>query len=268
MRLDEKGLEAAARAVHASPAFQPAAGPWTSSSRVSEKQALAAAEAAALAYLSALKAEPAGWQWRKGTSNRHHPDQWEWTQWQPGRFPPSYVARAFVRLEERPLYLHPAATPTPATVSEEAERKFKRGDRVTKTKGSSWTGRVVGFYSTDLTPIGYCVESENEPGSVQIYPEAALAPAQPKMMSEAKKSARDRWPEPGDKMRFLNRNGYDSELEAARKVFNTSDTYTVRGFDLGSLSSRITFQGISGRWNSVMFDFEERETALAADGRG
>jgi hypothetical protein len=53
-------------------------------------------------------------------------------------------------------------------------RKFNLGDRVTKTKGSSWTGLVVGFYSTSLTPIGYAVESENEPGSVQIYPESAL----------------------------------------------------------------------------------------------
>ena len=59
------------------------------------------------------------------------------------------------------------------------EKKFKLGDRVRKTKGSSWNGVVVGFYSTELTPIGYCVESEREKGSVQIYPESALelAPA-------------------------------------------------------------------------------------------
>lgn len=56
-------------------------------------------------------------------------------------------------------------------------RKFSLGERVTKTKGASWTGRVVGFYETGLTPIGYAVESEKEPGSVQIYPEAALAAA-------------------------------------------------------------------------------------------
>lgn len=56
----------------------------------------------------------------------------------------------------------------------EEAAKFQLGDRVTKTKGSSWTGLVVGFYSTSLTPIGYAVESENEPGSVQIYPESAL----------------------------------------------------------------------------------------------
>lgn len=48
------------------------------------------------------------------------------------------------------------------------------GDRVEKVKGSCWTGRVVGFYRTELTPYGVCVESEREPGSVQIYPEAAL----------------------------------------------------------------------------------------------
>ena len=48
------------------------------------------------------------------------------------------------------------------------------GTRVTKRKGSSWTGRVVGFYSTELTREGYAIESENEPGSVQIYPIAAL----------------------------------------------------------------------------------------------
>lgn len=53
-------------------------------------------------------------------------------------------------------------------------RKYCLGERLTKNKGSSWTGRVVGFYSTELTPIGYAIESETEKGSVQIYPEAAL----------------------------------------------------------------------------------------------
>lgn len=51
---------------------------------------------------------------------------------------------------------------------------WKIGDRVTKVTGSQWTGKIVGFYSTLLTPIGYCVESEKEHGSVQIYPERAL----------------------------------------------------------------------------------------------
>jgi dihydrofolate reductase (trimethoprim resistance protein) len=54
--------------------------------------------------------------------------------------------------------------------------KFALGDAVEKTKGSSWHGRVVGWYSTSLTSEGYCVESARHPGSVQIYPRAALAP--------------------------------------------------------------------------------------------
>ena len=52
--------------------------------------------------------------------------------------------------------------------------KFKLGDHVRKTKGSQWTGHVVGTYSTALTPEGYAVESSTERGSVQIYPAAAL----------------------------------------------------------------------------------------------
>jgi dihydrofolate reductase (trimethoprim resistance protein) len=52
---------------------------------------------------------------------------------------------------------------------------FNLGDRVRKRKaGSRWQGRVVGLYSTTLNPEGYCVESETEHGSVQIYPAAAL----------------------------------------------------------------------------------------------
>lgn len=57
--------------------------------------------------------------------------------------------------------------------------RFKLGDRVRKTKGSSWQGIVVGTYSTTLTPEGYCVESEREPGSVQIYPAQALELVKP-----------------------------------------------------------------------------------------
>ena len=52
--------------------------------------------------------------------------------------------------------------------------KFKHGDRVRKISGSQWKGYVVGTYSTELTPEGYCVESSTEKGSVQIYPAKAL----------------------------------------------------------------------------------------------
>lgn len=53
-------------------------------------------------------------------------------------------------------------------------RKFCLHQRVEKIRGASWRGQIVGFYRTSLTPVGYCVESEREPGSVQIYPETAL----------------------------------------------------------------------------------------------
>lgn len=59
--------------------------------------------------------------------------------------------------------------------------KYQLGDRVRKIKGSAWQGKVVGVYHTSLTPEGYCVESEYHPGSVQIYPEAALELVSPSL---------------------------------------------------------------------------------------
>lgn len=56
----------------------------------------------------------------------------------------------------------------------ESHTTFSLGDQVYKPRGSSWRGRVVGWYSTHLTPEGYAVESDSEKGSVQIYPAAAL----------------------------------------------------------------------------------------------
>lgn len=52
--------------------------------------------------------------------------------------------------------------------------RFRLGDLVRKKSGAAWQGRIVGWYSTQLTPEGYAVESEAHPGSVQIYPVAAL----------------------------------------------------------------------------------------------
>lgn len=71
-----------------------------------------------------------------------------------------------------PLYASPPPPEKPGP-----EWRYAIGDAVQKTKGSSWHGHVVGFYTTTLTPRGYAVESEREPGSVQIYPEAALRQA-------------------------------------------------------------------------------------------
>ena len=52
--------------------------------------------------------------------------------------------------------------------------KFQIGTKVEKVRGSCWRGRVVGFYSATLTEMGYAVESDYEPGNVQVYPEVAL----------------------------------------------------------------------------------------------
>lgn len=54
------------------------------------------------------------------------------------------------------------------------EARFQIGARVRKKTGASWQGRVCGYYSTTLTPIGVAVLSEREYGSVQIYPETEL----------------------------------------------------------------------------------------------
>lgn len=62
----------------------------------------------------------------------------------------------------------------PATDGWSSDMEWQRGQRVTKKSGSSWTGTIVGFYSTELTPEGYAVESDTEIGSVQIYPRKAL----------------------------------------------------------------------------------------------
>lgn len=51
---------------------------------------------------------------------------------------------------------------------------FSFGEVVRKKSGSQWEGKVVGYYTTDLTPEGYAVESSTHKGSVQIYPASAL----------------------------------------------------------------------------------------------
>lgn len=64
-----------------------------------------------------------------------------------------------------------AAMPVQA---EPVATRWQLGDKVKKKANSSWRGVVCGFYSTPHTPVGYCVDSAFEPGSVQVWPEAAL----------------------------------------------------------------------------------------------
>ena len=65
----------------------------------------------------------------------------------------------------------------PGKQEPKAPHEWPIGTRVSKIYGSQWHGCVCGFYSTKLTPEGYCVESERESGSVQNYPRAALTKA-------------------------------------------------------------------------------------------
>ena len=63
------------------------------------------------------------------------------------------------------------------------------------------------------------------------------------------------WPEAGDFMRFLGKNGYDFELQRAITVFTVGDEYEVEDCKVHSWSHAIKLKGIDGRWNGVMFDF-------------
>lgn len=54
------------------------------------------------------------------------------------------------------------------------DAKYPLGALVQKKGRASWRGRIVGWYRTEITALGYAVESIYEPGSVQIYPETAL----------------------------------------------------------------------------------------------
>lgn len=51
---------------------------------------------------------------------------------------------------------------------------FSLGSKVEKTGKSEWSGTVVGFYRTEITPFGYAIESQYHKNSVQIYPETVL----------------------------------------------------------------------------------------------
>jgi hypothetical protein len=67
-----------------------------------------------------------------------------------------------------------ATQPLSLTVDWPADAEFQLGDLVQKKGRASWRGHVRGWYRTELTELGYAVESMYEPGSVQIYPASAL----------------------------------------------------------------------------------------------
>lgn len=61
-------------------------------------------------------------------------------------------------------------------------------------------------------------------------------------------------PEVGDKVRFLDANGYDAQLLRARERFYKGQILIVRSRDVGDWSSSLSFEGVEGNFNSVMFE--------------
>ncbi len=62
-----------------------------------------------------------------------------------------------------------------------------------------------------------------------------------------------RWPARGDKMIFLGKNGYESELKEALLKFVVNREYTVKSCDVQSWSHSIVFEEVAGHFNGVMF---------------
>jgi len=59
----------------------------------------------------------------------------------------------------------------------------------------------------------------------------------------------------GRKVRFLDENGWDSDLEKARRFFNKGDILTVKEIYVGRSSSEVLFQEIPDKmFNTVMFE--------------
>lgn len=62
------------------------------------------------------------------------------------------------------------------------------------------------------------------------------------------------WPKPGDKMRFLGRNGDDHERAAALEVMSPGDVFTVASCHVHSWEHSVRFEELGGCWNGVMFE--------------
>ena len=64
----------------------------------------------------------------------------------------------------------------------------------------------------------------------------------------------DGWAHKGDKVRFLNRNGYDHQLNEARALFKPGAILTVESVNVSSWTSYYQFRDVKGRFNTVMFE--------------
>jgi len=69
--------------------------------------------------------------------------------------------------------------------------------------------------------------------------------------------------QPGDTMHYTNKTGFLQEAQRANKVFNEDDIYIVKEARVGRSSSEYSFEGISGFWNTCMFEFSDIDAILA-----
>jgi len=64
----------------------------------------------------------------------------------------------------------------------------------------------------------------------------------------------DIYAEPGTKVKFLNKNGYEIERSNAAQHLNTDDIYTVSNIDIGNFNSLVELEEFKGKYfNTVMF---------------
>ena len=61
-------------------------------------------------------------------------------------------------------------------------------------------------------------------------------------------------PPNGRKVKFLNENGHDWQLEEARKIFKEGQILEVEEIEVGGWSSKVKFADCDGWFNTVMFE--------------
>lgn len=67
------------------------------------------------------------------------------------------------------------------------------------------------------------------------------------------------WPQEGDKMVFLGKNGYQGQRDEAMKHFTIGTAYTVADCEVGTSDHRVYFEEVPGSWNGVMFERVQTE---------
>lgn len=68
-------------------------------------------------------------------------------------------------------------------------------------------------------------------------------------------STMDIWSPPGTYVKYLNKNGYESDRERANKVLEEGKQYTVYKIDVGSSRSTVQLVEFPDQWfNTVMFE--------------